>query len=248
MQLIPAIDLKEGRCVRLRQGRMDDETVFSDDPVAVAARWVAAGTRRLHLVDLDGAVAGRPVNAEIIHRIASDHPELRIQVGGGIRDLETIRGYLEVGVDDLIIGTQAVRRPEFVAEACRAFPGHIIVGLDARDGRVATDGWEQVSELQAVELAQRFEAAGVNAIVFTDIGRDGMMKGVNVEATRELARAIRVPVIASGGVSSLEDVRALCAAASDGISGAIVGRALYEGSLDLAEAQALADELSRVQS
>ncbi|RLK48136.1 1-(5-phosphoribosyl)-5-[(5-phosphoribosylamino)methylideneamino] imidazole-4-carboxamide isomerase [Alkalispirillum mobile] len=243
MQLIPAIDLKDGRCVRLRQGRMDDETVFSDDPVAMAGRWVNAGTRRLHLVDLNGAVAGEPVNAEVIQRIANRYPELRIQVGGGIRDLETIRAYREAGVDDLIIGTQAVRRPEFVNEACEAFPGHIIVGLDARDGRVATDGWEQVSEVLAVDLARRFESAGVNAIVFTDIGRDGMMKGVNVEATRELARGVSIPVIASGGVSSLDDVRALCAAVGDGIAGAIVGRAIYEGSLDLAEAQALADQL-----
>ncbi|MDR9455261.1 MAG: 1-(5-phosphoribosyl)-5-[(5-phosphoribosylamino)methylideneamino]imidazole-4-carboxamide isomerase [Spiribacter sp.] len=243
MQLIPAIDLKNGKCVRLRQGRMDDETIFSDDPLAVARRWVEAGSRRLHLVDLDGAVAGVPINADIVGRIAETHPGVDIQVGGGIRSFEVIQTYLDVGVDYVIIGTQAVREPNFVDDACLEFPGHIVVGLDAREGLVATDGWAETSTEQASALAQRFEDAGVESIVFTDIGRDGMMSGVNVAATADLARAIGIPVIASGGVSTLDDVRALCAVAGDGISGAIVGRALYEGSLDLAEAQTLADTL-----
>ncbi|MEX0431401.1 1-(5-phosphoribosyl)-5-[(5-phosphoribosylamino)methylideneamino]imidazole-4-carboxamide isomerase [Spiribacter insolitus] len=243
MQLIPAIDLKDGKCVRLRQGRMDDETVFSEDPLAVADRWVRAGARRLHLVDLDGAVAGFPINADIIGRIAEAHPAVGVQVGGGIRSFEVIQTYLDVGVNHVIIGTQAVRAPHFVDDACLEFPGHIIVGLDAREGRVATDGWASVSETAASDLARRFEDAGVDSIVFTDIGRDGMMRGANAEATAELARAIDIPVIASGGVTNLDDVRALCAVADAGISGAIVGRALYEGSIDLAEAQGLADQL-----
>lgn len=245
MQLIPAIDLKNGQCVRLRQGRMDDETVFSDDPLAVAARWVESGARRLHLVDLDGAVAGVPINADIVGRIAEAHPTVDIQVGGGIRTFEVIQTYLDVGVDYVIIGTQAVRAPNFVDDACLEFPGHIVVGLDAREGRVATDGWAETSTAQASDLAQRFEDAGVESIVFTDIGRDGMMSGVNVEATAALARAIGIPVIASGGVTTLDDVRALCGVAGDGVSGAIVGRALYEGTIDLAEAQSLADSLAK---
>lgn len=244
MLLIPAIDLKDGRCVRLRQGDMNDETVFSDDPVATARRWVEAGAKRIHIVDLNGAVQGFPVNADIIGRVAEAFPDIDIQVGGGIRDFEVIQTYLDVGVDYVIIGTQAVRAPHFVDDACLEFPGHIIVGLDAKDGKVATDGWSKLSHHDAVDMAKRFEEAGVEAIIFTDIGRDGMMRGVNVEATRKLAQHVSVPIIASGGVSSLEDVRALCAAEADGISGAIVGRAVYEGTLDLAEAQRLADSLS----
>lgn len=244
MLLIPAIDLKDGRCVRLRQGDMNDETVFSDDPLAMAAQWVEAGGRRLHLVDLNGAVQGFPVNAEIIGGIVKAHPEVPVQVGGGIRDLDTIQAYLDVGVQYIIIGTQAVREPQFVHDACQRFPGRIIVGLDARDGKVATDGWAKTSDHSAEEMAKRFEQAGVESIIFTDIGRDGMMRGVNVEATRQLAQQIDVPVIASGGVSTLDDVRQLCAVAADGIVGAIIGRAIYEGSLDLAEAQGLADSLT----
>ena len=244
MLLIPAIDLKDGKCVRLRQGRMDDETVFSDDPEAVAGRWVDAGSRRLHVVDLNGAIAGFPVNADIIGRIAETYPGLEIQVGGGIRSFDVIQTYLDVGVDYVIIGTQAVRAPDFVDDACLEFPGHIIVGLDAKDGRVATDGWSEVSSSTAAEMARRFEEAGVEGLVFTDIGRDGMMRGVNVEATRRLAREVSLPVIASGGVSNLDDVRALCEAAADGVTGAIVGRALYEGGFDLREAQALATQLT----
>jgi phosphoribosylformimino-5-aminoimidazole carboxamide ribotide isomerase len=244
MLLIPAIDLKDGRCVRLRQGDMNDETVFSDDPLAMAGRWIEAGAKRIHLVDLNGAVQGFPVNADIIGRIAEAHPGVEIQVGGGIRDFDVIQTYLDVGVDFVIIGTQAVRAPHFVDDACLEFPGHIIVGLDAKDGKVATDGWSKLSKHDAVDMAKRFEEAGVEAIIFTDIGRDGMMRGVNVEATWALARQVNVPIIASGGVSSLDDVRSLCAAEADGIAGAIVGRAIYEGAFDLAEAQRLADTLS----
>src|SRR5690606_10611432 len=234
MLLIPAIDLKDGRCVRLRQGDMNDETVFSDDPVATAGRWVEAGAKRIHLVDLNGAVQGFPVNANIIGRIVEAYPDVEIQVGGGIRDLDVIQTYLDVGVDYVIIGTQAIRAPHFVDDACVEFQGRIIVGLDARDGRVATDGWSKLSRHTAVDMAKRFEDAGVEAIIFTDIGRDGMMRGVNVEATQALAQQVNIPIIASGGVTSLDDVRALCAVASDGITGAIVGRAIYEGTLNLA--------------
>ena len=243
MLLIPAIDLKDGKCVRLRQGRMDDETVFSDDPVAVAGRWVAAGARRLHVVDLDGAFAGAPVNAEVIHRIAEAYPDLPIQVGGGIRDEETVVAYLEAGVRYVIIGTKAVTQPHFVNDLCMEFPGHVIVGLDAKDGQAAVDGWSKLSRHDAVELAQQFEQDGVEAIVYTDIGRDGMLSGVNVDATVKLAQAITIPVIASGGIRSLDDIRALCAVAEEGIMGAITGRALYEGTLDFAAGQQLADEL-----
>ena len=241
MLLIPAIDLKDGKCVRLRQGRMEDETVFADDPLEMAQKWVDAGARRLHLVDLNGAFAGKPVNAEVIHRIAATFPELPIQVGGGIRDEDTVQAYLDAGVQYVIIGTKAVSTPHFVNDLCLEFPGHIIVGLDAKDGKVAIDGWSKLSHHSVIDLARRFEDDGVEAIVYTDIGRDGMMKGVNVEATAELANAISIPVIASGGVSTLDDVRALVAREDEGIMGAIIGRALYEGSIDLAEANRLVD-------
>ena len=241
MLLIPAIDLKDGKCVRLRQGRMEDETVFADDPLEMAQKWVDAGARRLHLVDLNGAFAGKPVNAEVIHRIAEAFPELPIQVGGGIRDEDTVQAYLDAGVQYVIIGTKAVSAPHFVNDLCLEFPGHIIVGLDAKDGKVAIDGWSKLSHHSVIDLAQRFEDDGVEAIVYTDIGRDGMMKGVNVEATAELANAISIPVIASGGVSTLDDVRALAAREDEGIMGAIIGRALYEGTIDLAEANRLVD-------
>lgn len=244
MLLIPAIDLKDGRCVRLRQGRMEDETIFSDDPVQIAGRWVNAGARRLHLVDLNGAFAGEPVNGTAIRAIAAAYPDLPIQVGGGIRDEATIAAYLEAGVSYCIIGTQAVKDPAFVARACRAFPGHVIVGLDAREGQVAIKGWAEITDLRVEELAGRFEGDGVTAIVYTDIGRDGMMTGPNVAATRALAEAIRIPVIASGGITNLDDIRALCAVAASGINAAITGRAIYEGTLDFAEGQRLADALA----
>jgi phosphoribosylformimino-5-aminoimidazole carboxamide ribotide isomerase len=242
MLIIPAIDLKDGQCVRLRQGLMDDSTVFSDDPVAMAKRWVDAGCRRLHLVDLNGAFAGEPVNGDVVTAIARAYPDLPVQIGGGIRSLETIEHYVSSGVDFVIIGTKAVKEPAFVAEACKAFPGKVIVGLDAKDGRVATDGWAEISDVMAADLAKRFEAYGVSAIVYTDIARDGMMQGVNVEATVAMAQASSIPVIASGGITNLDDIRALNAVASQGITGAITGRAIYEGSLDVAEAQQLCDE------
>lgn len=235
MQLIPAIDLKEGKCVRLRQGRMEDDTVFSDDPLSVAARWVDTGIDRLHLVDLDGAVAGEPRNRDVIERIAKAHPDLRIQVGGGIRSEETIDAYLDAGVHYLIIGTQAVRDPHFIEEMAPAYPGHLLVGLDAKDGKVATDGWRKLSRHDVIDMAQRFESFGIEGIIFTDISRDGMMEGVNVEATAKLAGSVSTDVIASGGVASIDDVRALVAS-PEPIAGCILGRALYEGTLDLAEA------------
>ena len=245
MLMIPAIDLKDGACVRLRQGLMEESTVFSDDPVATAARWVEAGARRLHLVDLNGAFAGEPVNGEVVTGIASRYPQLPIQIGGGIRSLDTIEHYIRAGVSFVILGTKAVKEPAFVAEACAAFPGKIIVGLDARDGMVATDGWAEVTDIAATDLARQFENDGVSAIVYTDIARDGMLQGVNVEATVAMAEASSIPLIASGGITDLEDIRALAAVAAKGICGAITGRAIYEGSLDLAEAQALGDEVTR---
>ncbi len=242
MLLIPAIDLKGGKCVRLRQGRPDDVTVFSDDPVAVAERWVGEGARRIHIVDLDGAFAGKPKNAGVIRAIAEDHPEVPIQVGGGIRDEDTIQAYLDVGVEYVIIGTKAVTAPHFVADVCTEFPRHIIVGLDARDGRLALDGWSKLSNHDAIDLARQFEQEGVEAIVYTDISRDGMMSGVNVDATVKLAQAINVPVVAAGGITTMDDVQALCDVASEGIIGAITGRAIYEGTLDFAAGQRLADQ------
>jgi len=242
MLVIPAIDLKDGQCVRLKQGVMNDSTVFSDDPVAMAAKWVDAGCRRLHLVDLNGAFDGKPVNGEIVNAIAKAYPKLPIQIGGGIRDLDTIAAYLEAGVEYLIIGTKAVKEPAFVAEACAKFPGHIIVGLDAKNGLVATDGWAEVSNIQATELAKKFEQDGVSSIVYTDINRDGMMQGVNVEATLAMANASNIPVIASGGITNMDDIRALRKVSDQGICGAITGRAIYEGTLSVAEAQAYSDD------
>ena len=244
MIVIPAIDLKDGKCVRLRQGAMDDVTVFSEDPVSMAARWVEAGARRLHIVDLDGASSGTPKNAEIIHAIATRYPEIPIQVGGGIRDEDTVQAYLDIGVQYVIIGTRAVSAPHFVNDLCLEFPGHIIVGLDAKDGKVAIDGWSKLSKHDAIDIAQHFEADGVAAIVFTDISRDGMMKGLNVESTVELAGSIHIPVIASGGVTDENDIRRLCECDEEGIVGVIVGRALYEGTIELRHAQALADAAS----
>jgi len=244
MLLIPAIDLKDGKCVRLRQGRMDDNTIYSDDPVAMAGRWVAEGARRLHVVDLDGAVAGKPVNSGIVREIARAFPEVPIQVGGGIRDENTIQTYLDAGVRYVIIGTKAVNAPHFISDICLEFPGHIMVGLDVRDGKVAIDGWSKLSRHDAIDLALKFEQEGVEAFIFTDIGRDGMMNGLNLEATVAFARPLRIPIFASGGVTNLDDIRALAAVESEGIAGAVTGRAIYEGTLDFAAAQALADELS----
>ena len=242
MLIIPAIDLKDGECVRLRQGRMDDSTVFSGSPVDMAGRWVSAGSRRLHLVDLNGAFAGEPVNGEVVTEIAKAYPKLPIQIGGGIRSGETIEAYLKAGVEYVIIGTKAVKEPDFVTEMCKQFPGHIIVGIDAKKGLVATDGWAEVTEVKAADLAKRFESDGVSAIVYTDIDRDGMMQGVNVEATVAMAQASSIPVIASGGITNMNDIVALNKVADQGILGAITGRAIYEGTLDVAEAQQHCDQ------
>ncbi|MFT7491821.1 MAG: phosphoribosylformimino-5-aminoimidazole carboxamide ribotide isomerase [Pseudohongiellaceae bacterium] len=241
MLIIPAIDLKDGQCVRLRQGLMDDSTVFGDNPIDFARQWVDQGCRRLHLVDLNGAFAGKPINGDIVAEIAKVFPKLPIQIGGGIRSGEIVEQYLQAGVEYVIIGTKAVKEPEFITEMCKQFAGHIIVGLDARDGLVATDGWAEVSEIKATDLAKRFESAGVAAIVYTDIARDGMMQGVNVEATTAMAQASSIPVIASGGITDIKDIAALKAQAHLGIVGAITGRAIYEGTLNVKEAQALCD-------
>jgi phosphoribosylformimino-5-aminoimidazole carboxamide ribotide isomerase len=222
---------------------MEDETVFGDNPVEVAQRWVDAGARRLHMVDLNGAFEGKPINAGAINAVAERFPDLPIQVGGGIRDEETVQTYLNAGVQYVIIGTRAVSAPHFVNDLCAEFPGHIVVGLDAKDGKVAIEGWSKLSHHSVIDMAQRFEQDGVEAIVFTDIGRDGMMTGVNVDSTVELARSIHIPVIASGGITNIDDIRALCEVSDEGIMGAITGRAIYEGTLDLAAAQKLADEL-----
>jgi len=244
MLLIPAIDLKEGKCVRLRQGRMEDDTVFSDDPVAVAAKWVEQGARRIHLVDLDGAFAGKPRNAGVIHAIASAFPDVPVQIGGGIRDEDTIQGYLNAGVKYVIIGTKAVIEPHFVSDIAVEFPGHIIIGLDAKEGKVAIDGWSKLSKHNVIDLAQKYESDGVEAIIYTDIARDGMMQGENVEATAQLARAINIPVIASGGITNMDDIHALGNVSGDGIMGAITGRAIYEGTLDFAQAEKIAQTYS----
>lgn len=232
MQIIPAIDLKDGQCVRLKQGRMEDDTVFSSDVVATAGRWVDAGTKRLHIVDLDGAFAGEPRNGEIIREVCKSYPDLQVQVGGGIRDANIAARYIDAGVQWVIIGTQAVREPAIVERLCKSHPGQVIVGLDARDGLVALSGWAEDSGQDAIELAKSFEGVGVSGIVYTDIERDGMMQGFNAEATAELAKQIDIPVFASGGVNSYEDVDRLCHIAVHGVTGAIVGRAMYDGTIE----------------
>ena len=244
MLLIPAIDLKDGKCVRLRQGLMDDVTVFSDNPVDMATRWVEAGTKRLHLVDLNGAFEGKPVNGDVVKAIAQAYPDLPIQIGGGIRDAETVQAYLDAGVEYCIIGTKAVQDPQFVIDLCAQFPGHIIVGIDAKNGMVATDGWAEESTTSAIDLAQKFEKAGVSAIVYTDIARDGMMQGVNIDETVRLAESISIPVIASGGVTNMDDIKGLCEVESRGVTGTILGRSIYEGTIDLAEAQKYVDSVA----
>ncbi|MCZ4306444.1 1-(5-phosphoribosyl)-5-[(5-phosphoribosylamino)methylideneamino]imidazole-4-carboxamide isomerase [Zoogloeaceae bacterium G21618-S1] len=245
MLLIPAIDLKDGHCVRLKQGEMDDATVFSEDPGATARHWLDQGARRLHLVDLNGAFAGKPVNEKAIKQIVQAvGDDIPVQLGGGIRDLETIERYLDDGISYVIIGTAAVKNPGFLQDACSAFPGHIIVGLDAKDSKVAVDGWSKLTGHDVVDLALKFEDYGVEGVIYTDIGRDGMLSGVNVEATVRLAQALRIPVIASGGIASMTDIEALCAVEHEGVTGAITGRAIYEGTLDFRAAQARADELA----
>jgi phosphoribosylformimino-5-aminoimidazole carboxamide ribotide isomerase len=241
MQIIPAIDIKDGHCVRLRQGDMQAVTVFSEDPAAMAQHWLEQGAERLHIVDLNGAVAGKPKNELSIREVCSViGDDIPVQLGGGIRDLDTIERYLDDGIGFVVIGTAAVKNPGFLHDACSAFPGHIIVGLDARDGKVATDGWSKMTGHDVIDLARKFEDYGVEAIIYTDIGRDGMLSGVNVEATVRLARAVKVPVIASGGLASLECIAALVQYEADGIIGAIAGRAIYEGTLDFKEAIKLA--------
>lgn len=246
MLIIPAIDLKDGKCVRLKQGAMDQATVFSDDPAAMAEHWLKLGARRLHVVDLNGAAAGRPRNEPAIRAIATAVAgRMPIQLGGGIRDLDTIEMLLDAGVTYVVIGTAAVKTPGFLHDACVAFSGHVLVALDAKDGKVAVDGWSKMTGHEVRDLARKFQDYGVEAIIYTDIGRDGMLTGVNIEATVALARELTVPVIASGGITSLEDIRALCRVEHEGISGAITGRAIYEGKLDFVAAQKLADELSQ---
>ena len=233
--------------MRLKQGVMDDATVFSDNPVQVAAHWRDQGARRLHLVDLNGAFAGKPKNLAVIRDILAEVGEdMPVQLGGGIRDLDTIEKYLDMGLSYVIIGTAAAKPPGFLHDACDAFPGQVIVGLDAKDGMVAIDGWAKITNHKVVDLAKRFEDYGVNSVIYTDIGRDGMMSGVNIDATVTLAQALTIPVIASGGLTNLDDVRQLCAVEAEGVAGAITGRAIYEGSIDFAAAQTLADELSEV--
>jgi phosphoribosylformimino-5-aminoimidazole carboxamide ribotide isomerase len=245
MLLIPAIDLKDGRCVRLEQGDMQKSTAFGDDPAAVARRWVDAGARRLHLVDLNGAFAGKPVNEAAIKSILAEvGDEIPVQLGGGIRDLDTVERYLDDGLSFIIIGTAAVKNPGFLHDACTAFGGHIIVGLDAKNGKVATDGWSKLTGHEVIDLAQKFQDYGVEGVIYTDIGRDGMLTGINIEATVKLAQALTIPVIASGGLSNLADIEKLCAVEHEGIEGVICGRAIYTGDLDFAVAQQRADQLN----
>ena len=244
MLIIPAIDLKDGKCVRLKQGDMSTATVFSDDPVSMAKHWAAQGARRLHIVDLNGAVAGRPKNEKVIRdMIAAVGEQVPIQVGGGIRDLDTIESYLDAGVTYIVIGTAAVKNPGFLSDACYAFPGHVIAGLDAKDGKVAVEGWSKLTGHDVVDLAKKYEEYGIEALIYTDIGRDGMMSGVNIDATLRLAQATKTPIIASGGLNSVADVQAVCQKlVPEGVIGAIAGRALYEGKLELKSAQATADK------
>ena len=245
MLLIPAIDLKDGHCVRLKQGDMEQSTTFGEDPALVARGWVAQGARRLHLVDLNGAFAGHPKNEMAIRKILKGvGSEVDVQLGGGIRDLDTIERYLDAGLRYVIIGTAAVKNPGFLQDACTAFGGHIIVGLDARDGKIATDGWSKLTRHDVIDLGKKFEDYGVESIIYTDIGRDGMLSGINIEATVKLAQALTIPVIASGGLSSMADIEALCEVESEGVEGVICGRAIYSGDLDFSAAQARADELN----
>ena len=244
MLVIPAIDIKNGQCVRLRQGDLDDDTVFSTDLIAVADQWVEQGTSRLHIVDLDGAVSGEPVHLQAISAICSKHPQLSIQIGGGIRNLETAQAYFDVGVDYLILGTKAVNEPQFIELLTSKHPNKIIIGLDAKNGFIAVEGWTKTSDKRVTEVAGWFESMQVAAIIYTDIARDGMLSGVNIDATFDLARSTNLPVIASGGIKNLDDIRALVQLPSPGVAGAITGRAIYEGTLDFREAQALAMSLS----
>ncbi len=245
MLIIPAIDIKDGHCVRLKQGDMTDATVFSENPAEMARHWLTQGAKRLHVVDLNGAVAGKPKNEPVIKAIVAElGDELPVQLGGGIRDLDTIERYLDMGVKFVVIGTAAVKNPGFLQDACTAFAGHVIVALDAREGKVAVEGWSKMTGHDVVDLALKFQDYGVEAIIYTDIGRDGMLTGINLDATLRLSRALRIPVIASGGLTNLKDVEELCKLEGEGISGVITGRAIYEGTLDFKQAVALSVKLS----
>ena len=245
MILIPAIDIKAGRCVRLRQGKMNEETIFGDNPLAIAERWIQQGAERLHVVDLDGAVEGHPKNAQVIRDIARKFPNIPIQVGGGIRNKVAVEAYLNSGVQFVVVGTRAVNEPHFVSELCSDFPGHIIVGLDAREGKIATDGWSKLSGHDVIDTALKFERDGVVAIIYTDIERDGMLSGPNVDATARLAASIQTPVIASGGIRYLDDIDSLLDVAESGIFAAITGRAIYEGTLNFSEARKIASSMAK---
>ena len=247
MLIIPAIDLKDGRCVRLKQGDMSTATVFSDDPVAMAKHWAAQGAKRLHIVDLNGAIAGRPKNEKVIRDIiAAVGDDVAVQLGGGIRDLDAIESYLDAGETYVVIGTASVKNPGFLSDACYAFPGHVIAGLDAKDGKVAVEGWSKMTGHDVIDLAKKYEEYGIEALIYTDIGRDGMLTGINIDATLKLAQQLKTPIIASGGLNSVKDVQAVCEKlAPEGVIGAIAGRALYEGKLDLKKAQAAADQATK---
>ncbi|MFM2343758.1 MAG: 1-(5-phosphoribosyl)-5-[(5-phosphoribosylamino)methylideneamino]imidazole-4-carboxamide isomerase [Pseudomonadota bacterium] len=247
MLLIPAIDLKDGQCVRLQQGDMEKSTVFSQNPSSMALKWQRMGAKALHLVDLNGAFAGSPQNKEAILEILGALEEadeyIPVQLGGGIRDLKTIEYWLDMGIHSVIIGTAAVKDPIFLKEACQVFAGHIMVGIDAKDGMVATDGWAKVSKYSVIDIAQRFEDYGVNSIIYTDIGRDGMLQGINIESTLKLAQSVNVPIIASGGLASIDDIEQLCELESEGIAGVICGKAIYTGAIDFEQAQQMVDEV-----
>jgi phosphoribosylformimino-5-aminoimidazole carboxamide ribotide isomerase len=246
MLIIPAIDIKDGRCVRLKQGDMSASTVFSEDPAAMARHWLELGARRLHVVDLNGAAAGKPKNEAVIKAIVEAVGEsLPVQLGGGIRDLDTIEHYLDLGVAFVVIGTAAVKNPGFLHDACTAFAGHIYVALDAKGGKVAVEGWSKMTGHDVIDLARKFQDYGVEAVIYTDIGRDGMLTGINLEATRKLAQELRIPVIASGGLNGLADIEELCKIESEGITGVITGRAIYQGTLDFKQALAVAKRLSK---
>ncbi|MBW0454085.1 MAG: 1-(5-phosphoribosyl)-5-[(5-phosphoribosylamino)methylideneamino]imidazole-4-carboxamide isomerase [Candidatus Kinetoplastibacterium crithidii] len=245
MLLIPAIDLKDGKCVRLRQGNLEDVTVFSENPTKIAEKWVNDGAKRIHLVDLNGAVVGKPKNdSQIKSILKSVSQDVEVQIGGGIRDLNTIEYYLDSGISYVIIGTAAIKNPGFLNEACVAFPGHIIVGLDAKDGKIATDGWSKITRHNIIDIAKKFEDYGCDGIIYTDIGRDGMLSGVNIEATVSLAQNVKIPVYASGGIATIKDIEDLCKVFEEGISGAILGRSIYEGTLDFKQAQKIAEKLT----
>ncbi len=247
MLLIPAIDLKDGKCVRLRQGIKEQETVFSDNPIAVAERWVAQQAKRLHIIDLDGAFEGKPRNMKVVAQITEAFPDISVQVGGGIRDDDTVQAYLDCGAQYVIIGTRAASQPHIIKDLCLEFPGHIIVGLDIKDGKVATEGWSKVSHHDPIDLAQHFGEDGVVAIIHTDVSCDGMMQGPNIESSLELAASTHIPVIAAGGFTTLDNIKRVCTAGEEGMQGIILGRALYEGTINLKEAHQLVESFGALE-